>query len=591
MILNSLVKYYESLPRDENFTEPGYCTAPVSYALIITPQGRLKDVEVLKHEKVIEKKDKKGKVKTQSIFVTANLIVPEQYVRAVGIRPNFLCDNSSYVFGVDKKGKPDRSKDCFKAAAEFHKEILKDCDCPEAHSVIAFYDTWNPDKISEYDFLQPLLDDILGGGNIVFKSDNFRFIHENEQIKRAWDNYYNTDGSGKYGRCLITGDESELILLNPKIKGVAGAQSSGANLVSFNAASFESYGKDDMQGLNAPIGKYGAYAYGVALNRLIAERQYVKALGDTTVIFWSEDGNETARDWFNQVVFEGIGDDDNELKSIMENLMHGKYVDSSRVNMNSPFCILGLSPNAARLSVRFFYRNDFGNFMKNVAKHYERLEITKPQSEFKYLTPNKLLKETVPPESKNQSASPLLSGAVMRAIINDIPYPESLYNAVLIRIRAKRDISPAKAAIIKAYLLKNSKNPNIKEEITVSLNEALNNKAYILGRLFAVLEKAQSEANPGINTTIKDRYFTSACATPQLVFPYLIKLSTHHTAKAKYGDNIERDIRMLVDRLEYPPFPTRLNNEEQGYFIQGYYQQTQQRYTKKSETKNESEEK
>lgn len=591
MILNSLVKYYETLPRDENFTEPGYSTASVSYALIITPEGQLKGVEILKHEKLIERKDKKGNVKTKSIFVTTNLIVPEQYVRAVGIRPNFLCDNSTYILGADKKGKPDRSKSCFKASADFHKDVLSGCDCPEARAVIAFFDTWDPDKISEYNFLNPLIDDILGGANIVFKMDDFKLVHENKQIKRLWENYKAADGSGEYGRCLITGDESELILLNPKIKGVSGAQSVGANLVSFNAYAFESYGREKSQGLNAPIGKYAAYAYGVALNRLISDRQYVKLLGDTTVVFWSEDGNETARDWFNQGVFEGIKDDDNELKSIMDNLMHGKYVDSVKVNMNSHFCVLGLAPNAARLSVRFFYRSTFGNLMDNVAQHYQRLKIKKPPTEFEYLTPYWLLKETVSPVSKDQSASPLLAGAVMRAIINNTPYPVSLYNSVLVRIRADRDISPGKAAIIKAYLLKNSNNPKIKEEITVSLNEGLNNRAYILGRLFSVLEKAQSEANPNINTTIKDRYFTSACATPQLVFPYLIKLSTHHIAKAKYGDYTERDIRALIDRLEYPPFPARLNNEEQGYFIQGYYQQTQQRYNKKAETtiKNESE--
>ncbi len=591
MILNSLVKYYESLPRDENFTDPGYCTASVSYALIITTEGRLKGVEVFKHEKVIKQKDKKGNIKTKSILVATDLIVPEQYVKTSGIMPNFLCDNSTYILGVDKKGKPERSKDCFRAAAEFHKTVLSGCDCPEAHAVIAFFDTWDPDKIGEYDFLQPHLDDILSGANIVFKSDDFKFIHENKQIKSVWEHYKDTDGSGKFGRCLITGDESELILLNPKIKGVAGAQSVGANLISFNASSFESYGKDGMQGLNAPIGKYAAYAYGTALNRLISDRQYAKLLGDTTVVFWSEDGNETARDWFNQEVFEGIRDENNELKSIMENLMHGKHVDSAKVNMNSPFCVLGIAPNAGRLSVRFFYRSTFGNLMENVAKHYERLEIKKPAAEFEYLTPYWLLKETVSPKSKDQSASPLLGGALMRAIINNSPYPESLYSAVLIRIRANRDITPGKAAIIKAFLLRNSKNPNIKEEITVSLNEGLNNKAYILGRLFSVLEKAQYDANPKINTTIKDRYFTSACATPQLVFPYLIKLSTHHIAKAKYGDLIERNIQELVDRLEYPPFPARLNNEEQGYFIEGYYQQTQQRYTKKTETKEESEEK
>jgi CRISPR-associated protein Csd1 len=281
-------------------------------------------------------------------------------------------------------------------------------------------------------------------------------------------------------------------------------------------------------------------------------------------------------------------DNDAELlaKAVFEKLISGEMASLNAerevIDRNMPFYGLGLAPNAGRLSVRFFLRGTFGQFIVNMKAHHNALEIDCAPGDKKYLPLWRLMQETVSPNSKDKAASPLLAGAVLRSIFSGQPYPELLFNSVITRIRAEHDVSRGKAAIIKAYLLRKYQN-DYKEVLTVSLNEGWNGKPYVLGRLFAVLEKAQTEANPGINATIKDRFFTSACATPGMVFSRLIQLANHHTAKAKYGYATEKKIRDLLDKLEVQddPYPAHLSLREQGEFILGYYHQVKALYTKK----------
>lgn len=280
------------------------------------------------------------------------------------------------------------------------------------------------------------------------------------------------------------------------------------------------------------------------------------------------------------------------LHDIFEKLVQGQPIakDVERhIDMNTRFYVLGLAPNAARLSVRFFLSDSLGTFLKRMASHHAALEIQHSPWEHRYLPLWALLQETVSPKAKSKASSPLLSGAVLRSILSGQEYPQALFANAMLRIRAERDVSRGKAAIIKAYLLRNHKE-NYKGEATVALNENSDNKAYLLGRLFAVLEKAQQDANPGINATIKDRYFTSACATPAAVYPVLLRLSNHHIAKAQYGYVSERRIRDLLDKLEIEdnPLPSHLNLPDQGAFILGYYHQLKANYAKsdKEEKKN-----
>ena len=586
MILQALVEYYEALERKEKITSPGWCRARVAYGLDISEQGELMGVIPLKKEQ------QKGK---KTVWVPQDLTVPQMVSRCSGVSANFLCDHSGYMLGIDNKGKPERSRECFEYAKKKHKDILGNISSPAARAVCRFFDCWAPDRAAENPYLVPELEEIISGSNLVFMIDG-EYVHEDPDIMQCWEEYSRQSGTGPEGVCLVTGRREEIARIHGTIKGVRGAQSSGAALVSFNAPAFESYGKE--QSFNAPVGTYAAYAYTTALNYLLSDRSHGTTIGDTAVVYWSEEGDERYQNIF-ACVSEPTMENQEIVDGVFKNLVEGKAVAVQDVkdslDMEKRFYILGLAPNAARLAVRFFYQDSFGNILKHIKEHYDRMEIVRPAADaVEYLGIWRMLQETVNKKSRDKKPVPSMSGTVYRSIISGSRYPASLYQAVLGRIRAEQDdgdsriykITRGRAAIIKAYLLKNG---NIREEITMALNEDSNNTAYILGREFAVLEAIQEEANPGINATIKDKYFNSACATPAAIFPILFKLKNSHIkkmnngAKEIYYEKMLCDLqgRLTVAEGQRAACPRRLTLEEQGMFILGYYHQTQKRYEKK----------
>lgn len=587
MILQSLVQYYEALERKGEITSPGWCTAKVSYALELSRDGQLKRIVFLKEEK------EKGK---KNVWEPRLIKVPQMVTRSSGLAANFLCDNSGYLLGIDNKGKPERSVECFQCAREKHLQILKNVDCTAAQAVVHFFETWDPGSADENPLISQAFDEITAGANLIFEVEN-NYVQEDPQVKAAWKAYYENVEGQEEGICLVTGQKTQIARIHGNIKGVQGAQSSGAALVSFNAPAFESYGKE--QSYNAPVGNYAVYAYTTALNHLLADRNHVTLIGDTTVIYWSEDGGEAYQNIFQQASEPSV--DNNEIiDGVFKNLESGEAVNvpgvEESISMGQRFFILGLAPNAARIAVRFFYQDSFGNILKNLKAHYDRMEIVRPaMDKFQYLGVWRMLMETVNKRSRDKKPAPNMAGAVFRAIISGDRYPDSLYQAVMGRIRAEQDDSAAgiykitrgRAAIIKAFLLKNG--TCSKEGITMALNEESMDMAYTLGREFAVLEAIQEDANPGINSTIKDRYFNSACATPASIFPILFKLKNSHIRKLNNrGKEIyyEKLLVELQDKMEGPAAgqaacPRRLTLEEQGRFILGYYHQTQKRFEKK----------
>ena len=586
MILQALVEYYEALERKEKITSPGWCRARVAYGLDISEQGELMGVIPLKKEQ------QKGK---KTVWVPQDLTVPQMVSRCSGVSANFLCDHSGYMLGIDNKGKPERSRECFEYAKKKHKDILGNISSPAARAVCRFFDCWAPDRAAENPYLVPELEEIISGSNLVFMIDG-EYVHEDPDIMQCWEEYSRQSGTGPEGVCLVTGRREEIARIHGTIKGVRGAQSSGAALVSFNAPAFESYGKE--QSFNAPVGTYAAYAYTTALNYLLSDRSHGTTIGDTAVVYWSEEGDERYQNIF-ACVSEPTMENQEIVDGVFKNLVEGKAVAVQDVkdslDMEKRFYILGLAPNAARLAVRFFYQDSFGNILKHIKEHYDRMEIVRPAADaVEYLGIWRMLQETVNKKSRDKKPVPSMSGTVYRSIISGSRYPATLYQAVLGRIRAEQDdgdsriykITRGRAAIIKAYLLKNG---NEKEEITMALNEDSNNTAYILGREFAVLEAIQEEANPGINATIKDKYFNSACATPAAIFPILFKLKNSHIkkmnngAKEIYYEKMLCDLqgRLTVAEGQRAACPRRLTLEEQGMFILGYYHQTQKRYEKK----------
>lgn len=571
MILQALTRYYETLADQGKIARPGWAKSRVSYALCLNTDGELVQVIPLLEET--------GGKKPQP----RQFDLPAPVKRTVGIDSNFLWDNSSYLLGVDAKSKPDRSRQCFIACKERHHTVLDGVNSTAAAAILRFFDTWNPSNARTHPALQNDFEAMTAGGNLMFRIDG-AFPHEDEAIRHAWQAYYDK-AEGDKQQCLVTGQEDQIAVVHPSIKGVDGAQSSGAAIVSFNAPAFCSYGQE--QSFNAPVGRYAAFAYTAALNHLLADRENVQKIGDTTVVCWAENAEPQYQAFTFAALFGQKQDrlDENDLRETVRRLASGMRVPEQNLDPDRTFYILGLAPNVARLSVRLFFRDSFGHLMKNVNEHHERMEIVRPSYD-KYATIPlwAMLRETVNQNSRDKSPSPIMAGAVARAIFTGGLYPAMLLEQTMMRIRAERDINRGKAAIIKAYYLRNSNPDCPKEVLTVALNEASTNPAYTLGRLFSVYEAVQSDANPGINSTIKDKYFNSAASTPATIFPLLDNLCQKHLRKLSTSRRIwyEKQIMTLTAVLG-DEYPTRMNLPQQGSFNLGYYHQTQKRYEKKEE--------
>ncbi|MCX4372571.1 MAG: type I-C CRISPR-associated protein Cas8c/Csd1 [Dysosmobacter sp.] len=582
MILQALADYYEALAAQGKIALPGWGNVNISYALCINGAGELEQAVSLKTEQ------ERGKSK---VLIPRVMELPAPVNRTVKITSNFLWDNSTYILGIDNNGKPERSLDCFRACRALHRQVLSDVDSPAAKALLAFFDHWEPQQARIHPALSNYLEDMLSNANLTFWYDG-RCPREDPLIRQAWQDYYNTAGDGPEMVCLVTGKTGPVEPVHPFIKGsTIGAQAKAA-LVSFNAPAFCSYGRE--QNLNAPVSKYAAFAYTTALNHLLADREHTFRTGDTTVLFWAKNGQSAYQNMMMGFLcgmspsYYAVSD----LAGMVKKLCNGQPVDfdGEKLDPNMDFYILGLSPNAARLSVRFFLHNSFGVFLENVRRHYERLEIVRPAfDKFDLLPLWKLLDETVNQNARDKSPSPQLAGETLQAIMSNTRYPATLLNGVTLRIRAEREITRGRAAILKAYYLQ-APHPDIpkpEEVLTVSLNPDSSNTAYNLGRLFSVLESIQSAANPGINTTIKDKYFNSASAAPSRVFPTLVNLAQKHLRKLETGlrSHYNKQLTELQGKLN-DAYPDRMNLPQQGSFQLGYYHQTQIRYMKKEEKEN-----
>lgn len=586
MILQALTAYYEQLVRQGKLSAPGWDDSfKVSYELRLNDAGQLLRVVPLLTEKTVGKK---------TVLAPRAMRVPAHEKRSSGIAANFLCDNSTYLLGADEKGKPERSADCFKACAKLHHTILDGVDSPAARALLAYFDSWDPAQAAAHPLLAEQWKEITGNANLIFGYEatdhSHSFVNDDPAIQNAWQTHYNDrSADSDMGQCLITGKYAPIERTHPNISGVPGAQSSGAALVSFNAPAFCSYGHE--QGDNAPVSKYAAFAYTTALNRLLADRNHCKHVGDTTILCWAENAEPVYQDAMSMFLFgadEAAGIQESDVQAALKRLSAGQTVPflEKELSPDQHFYLLGLAPNAARLSVRFFLRDTFGSFAQNLQKHAEEMEIDRSEKEkFRTLPIWAVVNETtrtVP--GQPAKPSPQLAGDLLRAVLTGGRYPATLLNGVTLRIRAEQAVTRGRAAVIKAYYLRNYPTELNKEVYTVSLNETTN-VPYLLGRLFSVLEAVQKAANPGINTTIKDRYFNAACATPGMSFPTLLRLSQKHLRKLNDGlaTYYDKQITELMAQLPESGFPARLSLPDQGKFTIGYYHQTQKRYVKKNE--------
>jgi CRISPR-associated protein Csd1 len=568
MILQALHAYYHRLREDSQsgIALPGFGPQKISFAIVIDRDGQLVEIQ--------DVRDTSGK-KPRPI----ELLVPEAAIRSSGIASNFMWDNTGYVFGLDDKGKPERTRQTFEAFKKLHHDIGDSVMDPGMQAVLRFLDSWRPDKKSKsFDW-----EEIIGS-NVVFRlARGKEFVHQRAKVIEAWNGHRSGSPHSSRGMCLVTGNTSAIAPLHSKIKGVRDAQSTGAALVSFNLDAFCSYTKE--QNFNAPIGEDAAFAYTTALNHLLRfdSKQRIQ-IGDATTVFWTE--RESALEDFLGNILDPRQDsavhaaDNKRIADYLEAVRAGKR-PSSVEDDSMRFHILGLAPNASRIAVRFWYSDSVRTVNSHIGKHFADLALVREyDSQAEYPGIWQLLIETAPLR-KTDKINPNLSGAFMRSILQATPYPASLLASVVERIRADHDVNYYRAALVKGVLTRNYE----KREVTMALNEDSKDVAYRLGRLFAVLEKAQEDVIPGANATIKDRFFGSASATPSVVFPQLIRLSQHHLAKDdEKGRKINKEklIQAILDGIEADEgFPAHLTLEKQGMFTLGYYHQRKAFFTKR----------
>lgn len=578
MILQALVAYYNKLAARGEISKPGWAKAKISWAIELGDDGSVLGILPLKVESPDGKKQ-----------IPREILLPAPVKKTSGERSNFLWENAEYLLGVQTKEDGGKTAKRFVTAKELHDSLLADVHTPVAEAIKAYFADCDPAAIASM-LPDGCMDELRKGANLTFLYQN-RFPGEFPELCAAWDAHYGGKKIGETFVDVVTGEVVVPEATHPSIKNVQDAQPSGAALVSFNAEAFESFGRK--QNLNAPMGKETAFAYTSALNSLTGDKDHRQHIGDMTVVYFAEDAEPVYQDVMD-LCFAGSDDrvTDAELHSILQNIAAGKQTDfaGKTLSPDDRFYLLGISPNASRLSVRCFRQSSFGDVISRIKQHYDDIAIvTDNRSKWVDIPLWALLRETVNPNANDKTPAPQMAGDTLRAVLTGGRYPETLYRRTLLRIRAEHDITRGKAAIVKGYLLRNTKHRKdyayIKEASTMALNETSNYTPYVLGRLFSTLEAVQSAANPGINTTIKDKYFNSACATPAAVFPILLKLANSHLKKFGGGlaVNYSKQIGALVARLE-TAFPKTLSLEEQGAFILGYYHQTQKRFEKKNTT-------
>lgn len=583
MILQSLVSLYETLVEQGKVDRPGWSKIEVSYGLELDEQGTLVRIVSLKQPL----KDGKCMKPKKSL--------PIHDVRTSGIKANFLCDKSEYFFGKKAKGNDKRSKECFAACRELHLSVLSDVHTEGGEAIKAFFEKWIPDntenELSRIGTSDGVIKDILKNDvNLVFMPLG-AFASEDSEICSEWQKYsgnsYTSDTSNAvYHRCLVTGEVAPVETVHPQIKGVRGTDRTYAPLISFNFPSSESYEKS--KGMNAHVSKYAAFAYTTALNYLLEKNKQINFFGDTTVVCWAEDNEDIYGDFFNFAI-NGTSDSVSEAEvwDVIGKLAQGKPVNWGNIPINpdNNFYILGLSPSTQRISVRFFLQNKFGKFMENSLRHEENMKITAPlKDKREHVSLGAVLSETVNQKSKSRSAKPQLAGDVIYSVLTGTKYPETLFDNVMIRINADREINRNRAAIIKAYLLKNHENIS-REALQVELNEKCDVQAYILGELFALLEEIQQKASgDNLNSTIKDSYFTAASSTPAMIFPTLLDLAQNHLKKigGTDKDRYHNELKSLLSRIN-EELPARMTLQEKGVFQIGYYHKTQYRFKPKED--------
>lgn len=579
-ILQSLDRYYQRMLDRDEAEPPGFSREKIGWAVVLNRDGTPVAVDDLR--------DTTGKRPVATLRD-----VPAGQKRTVAVMPNFLWDKTAYSLGVTA-GEGKRTAQEHAAFRNLHVDLLADSADEGLAALRRFLETWTPERFAPPHFRPEMLD-----ANIVFRLEGeLRLIHERPA---ALPLIGARGGEGEAGFCLVSGAQGPIARLHQAIKNVDGAQSSGAALVSFNLPAFESWGKE--QGFNAPTGQAAATRYGAALNRLLDRGSATRMrVGDATVAFWADTAgiDEARARAAEQALADLFGalpatrDEDAaeavKVRNALAVIAEGRPValNGVEVTPGTKVHILGLSPNAARLFVRFWLTERLEVLAANLTRHERDCRV----EPLPWKTPpsiNRLLVNTVAAQEKWDNIPPLLAGEVARAVLGGGPYPRTLLSNAMMRLRAGADPAGGwHAAAIRAVLAREQwmrrrdKNVEEKGETPMSLNPDHPNVGYQLGRLFALLELAQREAlGRGVNATIRDKYFGAASATPASIFPLIIGNGQNHLSKIRkdrpgWAHVIERELDDVFDRIdpvEPSTLPRSLKLEQQGEFAIGYYHQ------------------
>lgn len=571
MILHALKEYYDRkvADPDSDIAPLGWEWKEIPFVLVLDVNGKPVSLN-----STVEGSGKTKRVK--------RFLVPQGVKKTSGVASNLLWENPEYAFGVVIKGKPERVAEQHQAFTQRVTGLGEIAD-QGLGAVKNFLAT--PDKAFLLQlFGEPWSQLLETGGNLTFQlAGDVGLVIDRSPVKRAIQAKLATDAGGTHSFCLVTGESDAVERLHAAIKGVWGAQTSGANIVSFNSDAFASFGKE--QGANAPVGKSAAFAYTTALNHLLGKDSKQRLqVGDASTVFWSEK-TTTFEQLVGDFFSEPPKDDPDRNTRAVESLFKAPQSGAMPTGDESGrFYVLGLAPNASRISIRFWIVNTVAGMAEKIRQHFKDVRITHGPKDRDCLPLWRLLVSTAQ-QGKSENVPPNLAGDTMRSILEGLPYPATLLQAAVRRNRAEQEVTYPRAAIIKACLNRESRfrNPTQLEELTVSLDPTNTSIGYRLGRLFATLEKIQEDANPGINATIRDRFYGAASGTPVTVFGNLIRLSQHHLGKMSDGLRITRE-RLLQEIMSgIIDFPAHLPLADQGRFAIGYYHQRQDFFTKKSD--------
>lgn len=576
MILQALAGYYRRMSEEggADLAPEGFERKGIPFVIVLDNDGGFVGID--------DTREGEGRKKAARIFT-----VPKGVKKTSGIVANLLWDTPAYVVGrakpdpkKEKAALEERARDQFRCFVEKIRETFPE-DVPDngVGAVLQYLSAERFDAL----FAHPLWTEIEeSGANLSFRldPDTSLVCQRPAVLARLTSDKGDTTASDSRQICLVSGEPDEPTRLHTAIKGVWGAQTSGANIVSFNLDAFRSFGKE--QGMNAPVGKKAEFAYTTALNAMLVKgSRHRLQVGDATTVFWAGEKNEI-EDVFADIFGESAKDNPDQATMAIRILYEAPRAGAPPLTEDyTPFYVLGLAPNAARIAVRFWHAGTVADTARHILQHFDDCAMAHGPKQPKYLSLFRLLVSTAM-QGKSENIPPNLGGEFMKAILSGTPYSQTLLAAAIRRCRAEREITYPRAALIKAVLARAARfYQQPEKEVGMALDTGNINIGYRLGRLFATLEKTQEEASPGINATIRDRFYGAASGTPVAAFPHLMKLKNHHLAKLENRGravNLEKIITEIMGGID--DFPTHLSLQDQGRFAVGYYHQRQDFFTK-----------